>query len=169
MRTKRWLKCIVTLVTVGATTAAWTQAEMLPAGVFSALKPGAALPEPWKPLRVSSSKNLTRYSLVDDGGVTVVRAESTAAASGLSRVISVSPADFPILAWRWKISNTLKSSDIRTRVGDDYPARVYVMFDYPLEKLSFAQRAKLRLARALHDPHLPAATLCYVWDDKAPA
>ena len=53
--------------------------------------------------------------------------------------------------------------------GDDFPARVYVMFDYPLEKLSFADRIKLRLARALHDPNLPAATLCYVWDGKATA
>jgi hypothetical protein len=37
-----------------------------------------------------------------------------------------------------------------------------------LEKLPFVERTKLRLARALHDPNLPAATLCYVWDSKAP-
>ena len=43
------------------------------------------------------------------------------------------------------------------------------MFDYPLEKLSLGSRTALRLARALHDPKLPAATLCYVWDGKAPA
>ncbi len=160
---------MVTLAAVGATTVAWTQGEMIPAGIFSVLKPGAAPPEPWKPLGVSGAKNLTRYTLVDDGGVTVVRADSSAAASGLSRAISVNPAEFSTLKWRWKISNTLKNSDIRTREGDDYPARVYVMFDYPLEKLSFTQRTKIRLARVLHDPSLPTATLCYLWDGKAPA
>ncbi len=158
---------MVTLAAVGATTVAWTQGETMPAGIFSVLKSGAALPEPWKPLGVSGAKNLTRYTLVDDAGVTVVRADSSAAASGLSRAINVNPADFPTLKWRWKISNTLKNSDIRTREGDDYPARVYVMFDYPLEKLSFTQRTKIRLARALHDPNLPTATLCYLWDGKA--
>jgi hypothetical protein len=42
------------------------------------------------------------------------------------------------------------------------------MFDYPLEKLPFIERTKLRLARALFDPDLPAATLCYVWDNTTP-
>lgn len=56
---------------------------------------------------------------------------------------------------------------LRSKAGDDFPARLYVMFDYPLEKLPFIERNKLRLARALFDPGLPAATLCYVWDGKA--
>jgi len=66
------------------------------------------------------------------------------------------------------VANILKTSDIHSKAGDDYPARVYVMFDYPLEQLPFVERTKLRLARVLHDPNLPAATLCYVWDSKAP-
>jgi len=135
------------------------------------MQPGAALPVAWRPLGVSSAKNATRYALVSDGdsGVTVMRAESSAAASGISRAMTVNPAEFPLLRWRWKISNVLKSSDIHSKEGDDYPARVYVMFDYPLEKLPFVERTKFRMARALHDPNLPAATLCYVWDGKAPA
>lgn len=120
-------------------------------------------------MRVSGVKNPTHYALVNDDGTTVLRAASTAAASALIHPVRVNPADYPLLRWRWKISTILKNSDIRSKKGDDYPARVYVMFDYPLEKLSFAERMKLRVARALHDPNLPAATLCYVWDGKAPA
>jgi hypothetical protein len=148
---------------------AWAQSDTLIVGAFSALKAGAALPEDWKPLSVSSAKQATRYTLVDDGGITVMRAQAHASAAGLSRNIKIHLAEYPTLKWRWKISNVLNNSDIHSKAGDDYPARVYVMFDYPLEKLSFADRTKLRLARALHDPHLPAATLCYVWDSKAPA
>lgn len=168
----RWRKLAgiaLALVTCGAAALSWAQADTLAVGPFSTLQAGAALPEHWKPLSVSSTANRTRYSLVDDRGITVVRAEANASASGLSRNIKVNPAEYPNLQWRWKIANVLKNSDIRSKAGDDYPARVYVIFDYPLEKLSFTERTKLRMARALHDPNLPAATLCYVWDGKAPA
>lgn len=46
------------------------------------------------------------------------------------------------------------------------PARLCVLFDLPLARLSFADRTALRLGRALFDPDLPAATICYVWDAK---
>jgi len=141
--------------------------DRVAAAVFSAAQPGAELPAGWAPLAVAGIKNRTQYALVDDGGVTVVRAESRAAASGLSRPLRVNPAEFPSLRWRWKISNLIDQADLRSKAGDDFPARLYVMFDYPLEKLPFIERNKLRLARALFDPNLPAATLCYVWDGKA--
>ncbi len=150
-------------------TTAWSQADRIAVGLFSALKPGAPLPDTWKPLGVSGAKILTQYTLVDDGGVTVLRADAKASASGVMRAMRVDPAVTPMLKWRWKVTNILQTSDMRTKEGDDYPARVYVMFDYPLEKLPFAERTKIRLARAMHDPHIPTATLCYVWDGKAPA
>lgn len=134
---------------------------------FSNAKAGAALPAGWLPLNATGSASPTLYTLVDDRGTTVLRAEAKAAASALSHPVNVDPAATPWLRWRWKISTLIEQADLRTREGDDFPARLYVMFDYPLEKLSFAERSKLRLARALFDPKLPAATLCYVWDGKA--
>lgn len=135
---------------------------------FSAERPGDTLPAGWTALSASSSTARTRYALVDDNGTTVLRAESKAAASGLSKQLRLNPLEFPWLRWRWKISNLITGADLRTKEGDDFPARLYVMFDYPLEKLSFFERNKLRLARALFDPDLPAATLCYVWDNQTP-
>lgn len=173
MTPRRWPRWPSQLGIVTATCcvafAALSQPDMLIVAAFSMLQPGTSLPEAWQPQSVSSAKNRTRYTLVEDGGVTVVRADATAAASGLSRNIKVNPAEYPILKWRWKIANILSGSDIRLKAGDDYPARIYVMFDFPLERLSFAERTKIRIARALHDPNLPAATLCYVWDNKAPS
>lgn len=136
------------------------------AAAFSAMRPGSALPAGWAPADVPNIKVRTRYTLVDDGGVTVIRADSESGAAGLSRPLRVDPVEFPWLRWRWKINNIIEKADLRTREGDDFPARLYVMFDYPLEKLSFVERQRLRLARLLFDPHLPAATLCYVWDGK---
>ncbi len=151
-----------------AATLVFAQSDSIIIGAFSAAKPGTALPENWQPLGVTSAKNLTRYILVDDAGVTVLRAESNAAASGVTRRMKIDPVQYPLLKWRWKASNIVKAGDVRTREGDDYPARIYVMFDYPLEKLPFSERMKIQLARTLHDPNLPAATICYVWDAKAP-
>lgn len=145
------------------------QSDSISIAAFSAAKPGAALPEHWQPLGVSGAKNLTRYTMVGDNGITVLRAEANASASGITRRISISPREFPLLRWRWKASNIVAAGDVRTRAGDDYPARIYVMFDYPLDKLPFSERMQIQIGRTLHDSNLPAATLCYVWDAKAPA
>jgi len=160
-----WL--LFAIITIGAGLAIAAE-ERVTAAAFSAMTAGGTLPVEWKPLTASSTIPLTRYALIDDGGVTVMRAEAKAAASGLSKVLRVHPQEFPWLRWRWKIDNLIANADLRTREGDDFPARLYVMFDYPLEKLSFGDRTRLRLARALFDPDLPAATICYVWDNKTP-
>lgn len=167
---RRWRSSIVCAAAACcAAVLAWAQADGLPVGVFSALTPGTSLPDGWRVLGVSRANPPTRYTMADDNGVTVVRADAAASVSALSRTVRVNLAEYPVLRWRWKVANILKSSDIRSKDGDDYPARVYVMFDYPLAKLPFAERTKLRLARTFYDPDLPAATLCYVWDGKAPA
>ena len=159
--------CAAAVIALCATLA-FAAANTIMIGAFSAARPGSAFPEGWAPLGLQNVRNRTRYALVNDDGKTVLRAESNAAASGLSRKLHADPAEYPLLRWRWKVSNTLKGGDVYKKEGDDYPARIYVMFDYPIEKLPFDERRKLRMARALHDPDLPAATLCYVWDSKAP-
>lgn len=70
----------------------------------------------------------TRYALENSDGQLALRADSSAAASGRYREVSVDLDKTPILNWRWKIGNILTGNDERTRAGDDYPARVYVVF-----------------------------------------
>lgn len=171
MTEKRIGKLLFMLAAALATMAAVAAAvdDAVGIGVFSAAKPGAALPPGWSPVGIRQDAPNTRYTLVENGGITVLRADSAAAASGLGFKQRIDTARHPWLRWRWNIGNIIESADARTREGDDFPARLYVMFDYPLEKLPFVERNKLRLARALFDPDLPAATLCYVWDNKLPA
>lgn len=155
------------LIALAAAGAAFAATDHVAISAFSAARAGGALPAGWSALSPSGSATPTRYTLVDDGGTTVLHAEAKAAGSGLSHPLRADPAVTPWLRWRWKIGNLIEQADLRTREGDDFPARLYVTFDYPLEKLPFVERNKLRLARALFDPNLPAATLCYVWDGKA--
>ena len=72
------------------------------------------------------------------------------------------------LRWSWRLDQGLTRSDLRTRSGDDSPIKVCALFDMPLDAMSFAERSKLRLARALSGQALPSATLCYVWDRTLP-
>ena len=65
-----------------------------------------------------------------DGESVVLRADAAASMATLVHPLRLDAKQFPIVSWRWKISNVLRKSDIATKAGDDFPARVYVLFDY---------------------------------------
>lgn len=71
---------------------------------------------------------VTRYALTAESGRTVLRADSNATASGLYRKVSIELGQTPILNWTWRVGGLPTSADERTRAGDDYAARVYVIF-----------------------------------------
>jgi hypothetical protein len=135
---------------------------------FSGGTPGAVPSPPWRATRLPKVPRETRYLLVEDGGMTVLRAEARASMSGLTHGLRIDPNATPMLEWRWKVSGVPAKGDIETRAGDDYSARLYVLFDYDLAKLPFAKRIGIRLARSLYGEAVPAAGLCYVWDARAP-
>ena len=62
-------------------------------------------PPGWEPLVFKKIDRHTRYELVMDDGVVVVKAVSAAAASGLIRKIQIDPLEYPIVEWRWKVNN----------------------------------------------------------------
>ena len=70
----------------------------------------------------------TRYRVVAGEGGHVLRAESRDAASGLIFRIRYDPGRYPLLRWRWKVANVLPGGDAHKKSGDDYAARIYVIF-----------------------------------------
>lgn len=70
----------------------------------------------------------THYFLENSNGQIALRADSSAAASGRYREVSIDLNKTPILNWMWKVDGILTGNDERTRKGDDYPARLYVVF-----------------------------------------
>jgi hypothetical protein len=79
---------------------------------------------------VKSFRGTTDYRVVAEAGGHVLQAESRGTASGLVRKIDLEPRDYPVLSWRWKVAGTIPAGDERTRAGDDYAARVYVIFPH---------------------------------------
>ena len=75
-----------------------------------------------------SFKGKTRYELIDHGAGKVLKAESRASASGLFREMKIDLLKTPCMTWSWKVDGILDGLDETTKGGDDYPARVYVVF-----------------------------------------
>jgi hypothetical protein len=79
---------------------------------------------------VKSFQGETAYRVVAEAGGHVLQAESRGTASGLVRKIDLDPRETPVLSWRWKVAGTIPAGDERTKAGDDYAARVYVIFPH---------------------------------------
>jgi hypothetical protein len=75
----------------------------------------------WQP---KSFKGETRYTLRDG----TLCAESEASASGLFRELRVDLGASPVLHWSWQLGRAPATGDERSKPGDDYAARVYVVF-----------------------------------------
>jgi hypothetical protein len=160
-------RCLL-LVLAGGLSSATAGAADSAIAPFSAGSPGAKLPAPWRISTLPSVKRATQYSLVADDATVVLRAVADASMASVMHPLKLDPKAAPFLTWRWKVSNILSKSDLSSKAGDDFPARVYVLFDYDTSKLSILQRAKIYLARSRYGKDVPAAALCYVWDGKAP-
>lgn len=141
---------------------------MIPVGVFSSEPAGKPLPEGWEPLTFKKIEKHTLYTLVKDEGTTVIRAVANASASGLIREIRIDPREYPIVHWRWKVDNLLQKGDVHRKEGDDYPARIYIAFEYDGSKLGFFERAKFETAKLFYGKYPPLGAINYIWESKAP-
>ena len=74
----------------------------------------------------------TSYETVTSDGRAVIRATSRGTASGLYLQRRIDLDETPILNWTWRVDGTLGDIDERTRAGDDYAARVYVIRSHPV-------------------------------------
>lgn len=70
----------------------------------------------------------TDYRIVYIEARKALEAKSKDAASGMFKEVKVDLEKTPYLNWTWRVENIFEGLDERTRDGDDYPARVYVVF-----------------------------------------
>ena len=142
--------------------------SVLEVGKFSAEAEGNGPPAGWQPLTFKKIERHTRYSLVKDGESVVVKAVSEASSSGLTREIRIDPRDYPIIQWRWKVANVYKNGDVSKKEGDDYPARIYITFEYDAGKVGILEKAKYEAARLLYGRYPPIGAINYIWESRAP-
>jgi len=142
-------------------------ATVLKIGLFSNEQIGNALPKEWDELSFKKIPQHTQYQLIQSSDKRIViKATSNASASGLVKKVKINLKKTPIIQWRWKIDNTLKRSDVHKKSGDDYPARIYIMFEYDADKVGFFKKAKYKAGRLLFGD-IPIAAINYIWANKA--
>ncbi len=142
--------------------------SIIEVGIFSRESPGERFPAGWKPLTFKKIERHTLYTLVKDGETVVVKAAADASASGLIREMRIDPNENPIVQWRWKIANILKKADVHKKEGDDYPARIYITFEYDSSKLGFFEKTKYEAVRLLYGQYPPLAAINYIWESRTP-
>ena len=136
-------------------------AHQVPALSAAALGRGVA--PGWRHQTLPKVDRANQFEMVDLDGRRVVQVQSNASASSWLAPVDIDATALPLLRWRWRVSQSLPGSDIRTKPGDDYAARVYVFFDLPAQQLSFGDRLRLQAARVLAGVDVPTAAICYVW------
>ena len=117
----------------------------------------------WKPLYFPRIEKHTIYSIESKDGEHYLRAESNASASGLVYKGTFNVYDYPKMRWRWKISNVYEKGDGRTKASDDYPIRIYVLFEHDPQKADAFDKVKYGLAKAIYGEYPPHSAINYVW------
>ena len=137
-------------------------------GPFSTAPPSGPWPDGWKPMTFPKIPQHTTYQLVKDGDRVTVKAASQASSSGYTKEILIDPNEYPIIQWQWKVSNILKAGNVAKKDGDDYPARIYVTFQYDSAKVGLFGKAKYEAAKLIYGRYPPLGALNYIWESRAP-
>jgi len=121
----------------------------------------------WEPMVLKGS-DYTEYELVNkkDKQPYIV-SKSNNAGSGLVYKVDIDPMEYPIMSWRWKISNVLEKGDLTQKTGDDYAARIYVIFDYDPKDLSLSEKIKYLAANTFSGKDTILRAINYIWANKA--
>lgn len=117
----------------------------------------------WEPLAFPKIKAHSTYTLVREGGKYVLKAESRASASALVYRRTFNIYENSRIRWRWKVTQLSDRGNPKEKAGDDYPIRVYVMFQYDPDKVTLGDRLIYGATKAIYGKYPPHSTLNYVW------
>ena len=100
-----------------------------------------------------SFKGKTLYEVTQEDNLRCIKATSRSSASGLFYKIDYDTKKYPILTWRWKIDHILLKGDALKKEGDDYAARIYVVFPslifWKTRAINYIWANKLPLGKAV--------------------
>ena len=91
----------------------------------------------WQPLTFPNIGNHSSYTIQTDQKTSVLKATSNNSASALIYRKRFNVYEFPLIRWRWKVDNIYQKGDAKTKGGDDYPLRIYIIFKYDPQKAGF--------------------------------
>ncbi len=117
----------------------------------------------WKPFTFPNISRHSLYTIERTNAGHVLRTESNKSASAIVYDRSFDVYDYHRIRWEWKISNVYAKGNTRTKSGDDYPIRVYIMFEYDPARAGFLDRLTYGIAKKRFGEYPPHSSLSYVW------
>ena len=120
----------------------------------------------WQRINFPSIPKRTTYSVERAGDNWFMKAVSVNSASAVYKAVDIDLKEFPILMWRWKILGTIDGGDARRKDGDDYAARVYIMFAFDSERSSLGERLRNKASMSLYGRATPSVALNYIWANR---
>ncbi len=117
----------------------------------------------WRPLKFRNISALSSYEIVDGG---VLRASSRGSASAIIYRKNFDVYNSPVVEWRWMVENIYDKGDAVSKSGEDFPMRVYIIFEYSPEKSTVLKKLKYNFIKKIYGEYPPHSALNYVWASK---
>lgn len=125
--------------------------------------------EQWEPFTFHRIDDHSSYQIIEKEGTSCLEMQTAGGASALILKSQFDVYSSPILSWRWKVENIYVQGNYQDKKGDDYPARLYVMFAYDPENVSWSQKLKYTAVKVLYGQYPPDSTLNYIWANRPDA
>jgi len=122
--------------------------------------------EDWSQLFFPRIENHTLYEIRVSDGLGYLTAISSSSASAMVYKKEFNVLKNPHLRWRWKIEKVYEKGDASSKSGDDFTARVYVIFKYDPEGAPLGRRLKYGIARGIYGEYPPDSSLNYIWANR---
>jgi hypothetical protein len=120
----------------------------------------------WQPLTFPKIKRHSTFSASRCDGATCLQMDTNNSASALVFKETFNVHEYSLLTWRWKVSNTFRKGDSSSKEGDDYPARLYVLFAYDPASATLGKKMRYELAKAFYGQYPPDSSISYIWDNQ---
>ncbi len=122
----------------------------------------------WRSVKIDKKVPATKFTAKRIQGVSAIEAYARKSMALLTRPVTVNLAKTPILCWRWRVNDVVRTANIAKKSGDDQAARIYIGLNLPNSAISLSTRAKLALARSRGGNAIPDGAINYVWDNRFP-
>ena len=124
-------------------------------------------PAAWK-FATLPNKSPTKFTVAELDGAKVLKIEADNSYGNLVHPLRIGSSAHSAVSWRWRVDKLVGEADLKTRAGEDSPAKLCVFFAFDASNLLFGERTRLALAQSVAGQAVPTETLCYVWDNKLP-
>ncbi len=140
-------------------------ANRIAIGEFVEGKEADGSPKGWK-IVTHFNTAPTGYQVVKYRGKYVLKAEGIGTCSSLFRDVKAKLKDYPVISWRWKISNVIRQAIETQKDRNDSAARVIIIFKTKPEEITLWYGLEYLVRRAFRKNEPVGPRIEYIWGNK---